>query len=332
MRLGMYDNIVIRLEEGDLPVGYDWHSVLSKSSQRLSYTKGNGVKGVWRAGWVTARNGYIEFRGSLPKCLYGHNCNVKPVTLSEVRELVEEMSDDFSVPMSCAEVTHLEFSTNFIVSHSPEAYINAVRGETGFDDWNIRGTKYIEREGLVRLKFYDKLKEARSKKELPNPCPLYSNLLRYEMTLYHRRLRQMFGRLRCADLWDKSVYWRLVSEWLYHFERMQFSMVYDADFRQFRNVTGFEDWAICALDAEYGLIGFVKSLFDTRSEPKPNDRIFHHKLKKRIDRAKARCMGRQKYPELIEELKSSVYSYLSWLYEDSPDRMSDADDQAKTGS
>lgn len=109
-------------------------------------------------------------------------------------------------------------------------------------------------------------------------------------------------------------------------------MVYDADFRQFRNVTGFEDWAICALDAEYGLIGFVKSLFDTRSEPKPNDRVFHHKLKKRIERAKTRCMGRQKYPELIEELKSSVYSYLSWLYEDSPDRMSDADEQAKTGS
>ena len=36
--------------------------------------------------------------------------------------------------------------------------------------------------------------------------------------------------------------------------------------------------------------------------------------------------------ELIEELKNSVYSYLSWLYEDSPDRMSDADEQAKTGS
>lgn len=327
----MYDNIVIRLEEGDLSVGYDWQSVLSKSSQRLSYTTGNGVKGVWKGGWVTAMNGYIEFKGSIPKCLYGHNCNEKPVTLSEVERMVDEMSADFSVPMRCAEVTQLEFSANFIVSHSPEAYINAVCGVNGFDDWNIRGTKYIERENLVRLKFYDKLKEARSKKELPNPCPLYSNLLRYEMTLYNKKLRQMFGRLRCAGLWDKSVYWRLVSEWLYHFERLQFSMVYDADFRQFRNLTGFEDWAICSLDAEYGLIKFVKSLFDTRSDPKPNDRVFHHNLKKRINLAKERFTGQPKCPELIEELKSSVYSYLSWLYENSPDRMSDVDEQAKTG-
>lgn len=177
----MYDNIVIRLEEGDLPVGYDWQSVLSKSSQRLSYTTGNGVKGVWRGRWVTARNGYIEFKGSLPKCLYEHNCNVKPVTLSEIERLVDEMS---------------------------------------------------------------------------------------------------------ADLWNKSVYWQLVSEWLYHFESLQFRMVYDADFRLFKNVTSFEDWAICTLDADYGLIGVVKSLFDTRSEPKPSDRTLHHKLKKRIDKAK----------------------------------------------
>lgn len=332
MRYGMYDNIVIRLEEGDLPVGYDWQSVLSKSSQRLSYTTGNGVKGVWKGGWVTARNGYIEFKGSIPKCLYGHNCNVKPVTLSEIERLVDEMSADFSVPMQCAEVTQLEFSANFIVSHSPEAYINAVCGANGFDDWNIRGTKYIERKELVRLKFYDKLKEARSKKELPKPCPLSSNLLRYEMTLYHRVLRQMFGKLRCADLWNKSVYWRLVSEWLYHFECLQFRMVYDADFRLFKNVTSFEDWAICTLDADYGLFGVVKSLFDTRSEPKPSDRTLHHKLKKRIDKAKARFAGRYKSPELIEELKNCVYGYLSWLYEHSPDRMSDAHERAKTGS
>ena len=73
MRYGMYDNIVIRLEEGDLPVGYDWQSVLSKSSQRLSYTTGNGVKGVWRGGRVTARNGSIEFKGSRPKSPYGQN-------------------------------------------------------------------------------------------------------------------------------------------------------------------------------------------------------------------------------------------------------------------
>ena len=50
MRYGMYDNIVIRLEEGDMPVGYDWQSAPSKSSQRLFYTTGNGVKGVWKGG------------------------------------------------------------------------------------------------------------------------------------------------------------------------------------------------------------------------------------------------------------------------------------------
>lgn len=317
----MYDNIIIRLEEADLPVGYDWQAVLSKSSQRLSYTTGDGVKGVWRGGWVTARNGYIEFRGSLPKCLHGHNCNVKPVTLSEIERFVDEMSADFSVPMQCAEVMRLEFSANFIVRHSPEAYINVICGEDGFDEWNIRGTEYIEKREFVRLKFYDKLKEARSKKELPKPCPLFSNLLRYEMTLYHKMLRRMFGKLSCADLWDKSVYWRLVSEWLYHFEHMQFRMVYDTDFRLFKNVTSFEDWAICSLDADNGLIKLVKSLFDTRSDPKPNDRIFHQKLKRRINIAKQRFAGRYKNSELIEELKNIVYDYLSWLLDYSADGM-----------
>lgn len=47
----MYDRIVIRLKEDYLPVGYDWKSVLSESSQKSSDINGNGVKGVWREAW-----------------------------------------------------------------------------------------------------------------------------------------------------------------------------------------------------------------------------------------------------------------------------------------
>lgn len=51
----MYDRITIRLDRDRLPCGYEWRAVLSMTESRMLYAKGNGGRGVWRGGWVTAR-------------------------------------------------------------------------------------------------------------------------------------------------------------------------------------------------------------------------------------------------------------------------------------
>lgn len=318
----MYDRITIKLDRDRLPCGYEWRAVLSMTESRMLYAKGNGGRGVWRGGWVTARESYVEFRGSLTKSLYGHNCNTVPIRLSEVQGLINGMSSDFGIPMELAKVTELELAANFVMRHPPSVYSNMVEGVDGADDWNIRGTKYVERKDYVRLKFYDKGKDAIRKKELPGTGSVPPNLLRYEVTFYARKLREMFGTLRAEDLWNRDAYWMLISEWLYCFDNVRMRSDMDfVDFRQFRNLQGFVSWVLCRVDDGENLINYVKRLFSSRSNPVDRDRQMHRDIKRRIMAAREWGKSNMQESGPASELREAVESYLTWLYERSPDGM-----------
>lgn len=318
----MYDRVTIRLDGERLPCEYDWRTVLSRTESRMLYARGDGGRGVWRGGWVTARSGYVEFRGSITKSLLGHNCNISPIRLSDVRGLLDGMSEDFGVPMEQAEVTDLELAANFVMRCQPSAYSDMVTGVDGYDDWNIRGTRYVDRKDYVRLKFYDKGKDARKKKELPETGLVPPNLLRYEVTFHARKLREMFGVLRAGDLWDRETYWMLISEWLYYFDNVRMRSDGDAvDFQQFHNLQGFVSWVLCRVDGRENLINSVKGLFSSRPDPVERDRQVHRDIKRRIMAAREWGKSHLRESGLASELRTAVESYLTGLYGQLPDGM-----------
>lgn len=175
----MYDKVKLVLY--DLPTGYDWRSVLDRVKAQSYFASGTGGSGLWFGRKVIATEVSVSFEGSLPKCLWGHN--LKTLSLRQVKYLIMKLSRDLDVPMYKAMVESAEFAHNFNMEEPPIMYMRKLDAMKKFkpNEWN--GTKYIE-DKEVRCKFYDKMQEAKKKRELPKYGRenLPRNLLRYEVT------------------------------------------------------------------------------------------------------------------------------------------------------
>ena len=314
----MYDSIKIRLY--NLPSDYDFAMVLSALDQVVIYENETGGHGKWRGRNVIATTDYVQFEGSLPKCLYGNN--LRSLTLSEVKKLITKMSDDLGVPMNEAEVLDLEFAHNFIMQHQPIKYMNMLIGIPKFKDNSWDGTRYFEYGG-IRVKFYDKVKEAKKKRELPKYGDIPPYQLRYEVTFESNKLETIFGKtLIMDDLWNKEVFWRLVSEWYEYYEllenRPQSSK--DIDFNDFKSVKDFDKWVICMLNDEQNLGYYIKHiLFKHRSSPSGADRVLHGQIQKRIKEALKWSKVNLPKSDLMGELTMRIEAYLTDLYTMSAD-------------
>ena len=324
----MYDKIKLMLY--DLPTGYDWQTVLQRTVVKDYFANGTGGKGYWLGRRVIATETYVSFEGSLPKCLWGHN--LKTLSLQQVKWLIMKLSKDLGVPMYKAVVESAEFAHNFSMTEPPIMYMQKLDAMKKFrpNEWN--GTKYIEDEE-VRCKFYDKIQEAKKKRELPKYGRenLPRNLLRYEVTFSTKGLSRLFGRdIVAEELWSKQVFWTLVAEWFgYYVDMVKLpNDCWDVDYRIFESAKDFAKWCVCIANADQNLSYYVKHvLFKLRANPQPSDRVLHGQIQKKIQEALEWGKKHLTLPNLTLELTGKIEQYLAGLLEQSADGMSIAEER-----
>ena len=249
----MYDKIKLMLY--DLPTGYDWQSVLKRIVVQSYFADGTGGSGLWLGRKVIATETYVSFEGSLPKCLWGHN--LKTLSLKEVRAVIMQLSEGLGVPMYEAVVESVEFAHNFSMTEPPIMYMQKLDAMKAFRPNGWSGTKYMDNKE-VRCKFYDKIQEAKKKRELPKYGRenLPRNLLRYEVTFSTKGLNRLFGRdIVAEELWSKQIFWTLVAEWFGYYEDMVKlpNDCWDVDYRIFESAKDFAKWCICIANADQNL-------------------------------------------------------------------------------
>lgn len=324
----MYDKVKLVLY--DLPTGYDWRSVLDRVKAQSYFASGTGGSGLWFGRKVIATEVSVSFEGSLPKCLCGHN--LKTLSLRQVKYLIMKLSRDLDVPMYKAMVESAEFAHNFNMEEPPIMYMRKLDAMKKFkpNEWN--GTKYIE-DKEVRCKFYDKMQEAKKKRELPKYGRenLPRNLLRYEVTFSAKGLSRLFGRdIVAEELWSKLVFWTLVAEWFGYYEDMVKlpNNCWDVDYHIFESAKDFAKWCICIANADQNLSYYVKHvLFKLRANPQPQDRALHGQIQKKIQEALEWGKKHLVLPDLTLELTGKIEQYLAWLLEQSADGMSTAEER-----
>lgn len=324
----MYDKVKLVLY--DLPTGYDWRSVLDRVKAQSYFASGTGGSGLWFGRKVIATEVSVSFEGSLPKCLWGHN--LKTLSLRQVKYLIMKLGRDLDVPMYKAMVESAEFAHNFNMEEPPIMYMRKLDAMKKFkpNEWN--GTKYIE-DKEVRCKFYDKMQEAKKKRELPKYGRenLPRNLLRYEVTFSAKGLSRLFGRdIVAEELWSKLVFWTLVAEWFRYYEDMVKlpNNCWDVDYHIFESAKDFAKWCICIANADQNLSYYVKHvLFKLRANPQPQDRALHGQIQKKIQEALEWGKKHLVLPDLTLELTGKIEQYLAWLLEQSADGMSTAEER-----
>lgn len=321
----MYDKVKLVLYAHFFSEPYNWREVLERITPVSYRADGLGGKGIWRGRWVTVTETYISFEGSLPKSLYGHN--LVTLSLKDVERCIMQLSKHLGVPMYLATVEYAEFAHNFIVDNPPILYLRKLRATKNFKERDYEGTKYIEGD-KVRLKFYDKMKEAKEKRELPkyNRQKLPPNLLRYEVTFTGERLIEIFGRdIKANELWDKYVFWKLVAEWFGYYESVEKlpNDCWDIDFHAFECAKDFDKWCVCIVNWGQNQYDYIKNvLFKYRGNPQDKDRIVHGYIKKRIKEALEWQQSHLLSFSLMTELTSKIEKYLIYLLEESNDGMS----------
>lgn len=156
-------------------------------------------------------------------------------------------------------------------------YLQKLGGMRKFKVSKIGETVYMETT-LEKIKFYDKIREAKRKRELPKDrTGLPENLLRYEVTFKEKRLKELFkDGLTAGELYSKRVFWTLVAEWFSYFESIEKlpKGYLDIKFDDFKTVADFVNWCICVANGGQNMAYYMKYvLFKKTGHRKTTARI-----------------------------------------------------------
>ena len=141
------------------------------------------VYGIYKGLKVSSNTAGISIIGSLAKFVFGNN--IEPATMGIVKEATQEINDGLHLDVSNGKITYLEFGANLTMSKPPQVYINKLGAMPRYkriqctDD----GLYYGGYQGAKRFHFYNKVDEAKHKRQPIPPGFEGANLLRYELRL-----------------------------------------------------------------------------------------------------------------------------------------------------
>lgn len=158
--------------------------------------------------------------GSLAKYMY--QSNIYPIDRHTTAQAIEKLSDSLHLDLKEADVTGVEFGTQFLMKKPPQVYINKLgdmprrkRLLCAESTLYYTGTGSQQRQRQKQvLCFYDKKADAAAKGLIMPQGFERSNLLRYELRL-NGRIPHQTGRhtVTASTLSDREFYRQLVTMW-----------------------------------------------------------------------------------------------------------------------
>ena len=158
--------------------------------------------------------------GSLAKYMY--QSNIYPLDRHTTAQAIEKLSDSLHLDLKEADVTGVEFGTQFLMKKPPQVYINKLgdmprrkRLLCAESTLYYTGTGSQQRQRQKQvLCFYDKRADAAAKGLIMPQGFERSNLLRYELRL-NGRIPHQTGRhtVTASTLSDREFYRQLVTMW-----------------------------------------------------------------------------------------------------------------------
>lgn len=214
----MYDKVRMFLPRcRDMP---DISQYLESVGEKTSSTGEISIYGFVDGLKVTQFVGGYVVGGSLSRFFYPSN--IWPLSHHTTKDAIEKLSDSLHLDMFEANVTSLEFGTQFPMIKPVRTYLDKlgdmpkrIRIQGSPNTLYYQGTaktkRYAQRQVLA---FYDKLADAKSKGlEIP-PGFGNTNLLKYELRLNGCLARQIgVEEVKASTLSDKAFFMKLLKMW-----------------------------------------------------------------------------------------------------------------------
>lgn len=216
--MSVYDKVRMFLPRcRDMP---DISQYLESVGEKTSSTGETSIYGFIDGLKITQFMGGYVVGGSLSRFFYPSN--IWPLSHYSTKDAIEKLSDCLHLDMSEANVTSLEFGTQFPMIKPVRTYLDKlgdmpkrIRIQGSPNALYYQGTaKTIRARQRQVLAFYDKLQDAKSKGlEIP-PGFGNANLLKYELRLNGGLAKQIgVEEVKASTLSDKAFFKKLLKMW-----------------------------------------------------------------------------------------------------------------------
>jgi hypothetical protein len=267
----MYDNVDFKLRNSDVS-GIDF---LSETPCYFDVTGEhcfNGetvISGTYDDFRITVSKAGVKIKdGSLCKWYLGDN--FQTLGRSDVKRVIEKLSDTLHLPIDEATVTRLDIAQNFIVKHPVGVYYNHL-GDlkyskrspiTNGGGLEIEGLYYFMNSRGGLLLFYNKEKEQREKRRPVSELYKGRNVLRYEQR-YHKYLHKSFNveRVTGAMLYDEKFYINAINRWRDNYRAIKKINDTSLNFEAMKGKTDLYNMGVLALvEMQGGELNFISQI------------------------------------------------------------------------
>jgi hypothetical protein len=249
----------------------------------------------------------ISLKGSI--CKYYNNDNLHTLTRSGMQRAIEKMSDDLSLPIQLATIRQVDLSTHFIMTREPHEYYNYLGAKQYFKRVQATNNTLYYNTNARQIIFYDKIKEAKSKKvEIPM---IYKNenLLRYEIR-HKGRLNKQFNlpEVTAQTLYNEQFYIKLIDIWVNEYLNIEkINKLTINNMEQIKTVKNAEEMIFGILLNKIGQSEIESLISDFKANHVYTDPKYYTRLKNKL-KTLANKPNISDRSELIEELNRNIKS------------------------
>jgi len=302
----MFDNVNFWIERVNISGGKPFEVLpyLSDITERQNEKQGYGCTGKIKNYSVYVSENGLSLKGSLAKNHFGDN--IHTLTRKDVRQAIEELSDNLHTDISRAKIVRLDVSTILYTKRQPSDYYTYLGQKPYFERLQSTPDTLYYNNHQRQIVFYDKTKESIEKGvEIPEILQ-NSNLLRYELRYTKRINKQLNADVTAEKLYKRPFYDDVIKNWHEEFKTIQKlkkqSFMID-------NITTIKDaeTALFAHLLKQGRQNIIDDfLNELKAKDKFKDRQRYYELKKRLNDI-ASTYEYSETSELIQELETQIF-------------------------
>ena len=239
----------------------DMEAVCKNNCRPKTFRDGlNGYEGYLKS-WHNTKNHDLKVQitnyyvkvgfASWGKWFYGDN--FRTMTLNDIRQCLDRISEILGLPMGEAQITRLDIGHNIIVDHKPEIYLNHLGTILHHKRLPTSEGSLYYSNSLRQFVLYDKKKAPRHKRDIVPEEYINSHVLRLELRLLRKSASNFNTKFITADmLCTEAFYHACISIWEQYYWKIQKINDMGGDIGSIKTKTSLYNYAIGFLAEQFG--------------------------------------------------------------------------------
>lgn len=252
-----------------------------------------------------SENGISIKGGSLTKFYFGES--MEQMNREDLEFAFQKMSDTLNMPFEKAQVIKYHLARDIITDHPGKMYLDYFGPCLRYIRLPMpTGLYYKLSSTKNELCVYDKIAEAKKKREPISEFYRTKNLLRFEDRVNTNPAKVLkLNNLIGADLYTDEVYMSISNDWYRKFSSIQYNLDIELDFSQIRTVSQLKKAGVVVLINQLGGFEKLLKMLDLAQQRNELDR----KQKKDLKDLIKECASHKFHtiiPEMVTEIQSKI--------------------------